>query len=344
MENTYYFSKTHTNIAKACAILLMLWHHLFAYQPTSIYYSHIIGNIEIEKLIGLFANICVPLFLFLSAYGLNQVNQQKKITYSSVLKRTLSIYKTYWIIIVLFFLPYILYTNTFSLKLFILDFLGLTAHYNGHWWFLCLYVECLLLFPILTQLNRNLRISIFIFILLFIAKLLGKFYIDPHCENGSSIILKHISYLLTYLVVFWTGLMFSKYKLFEQIKNWTSKHQILSNYSGKIIMVFLLIFMVLSRNFLPQFGLFYILYTPILVFCFSELFFESKLLLFIATHSTNMWLLHHLFIDLNGMMIYQLKYPVLIYLVLVIVTIIGSSIAIFFQKSITSVYRKIVIN
>ena len=62
----------------------------------------------------------------------------------------------------------------------------------------------------------------------------------------------------------------------------------------------------------------------------------------LATHSTNMWLLHHLFIDVNGMMIYQLKYPIIIFLTLVIVTITGSLIAILLLKSMTSVYRKLI--
>lgn len=76
------FTKEHTKIAKGIAILLMLTHHLFAF-PDRIHLDQgyislfSIGDNNIEFIMGVFGNICISMYIFLSGYGNIYVKSEK---------------------------------------------------------------------------------------------------------------------------------------------------------------------------------------------------------------------------------------------------------------------------
>lgn len=74
MSSAKLFRREDTKLVKGFAILLMLYHHLFAFpnriQDGSSYISlfSVLG-IDSAELLGLFGKMCVALFLFLGGYG-----------------------------------------------------------------------------------------------------------------------------------------------------------------------------------------------------------------------------------------------------------------------------------
>ena len=74
MGNNYFFDKSKLKYIKGFAIILMLIHHLFALNNRidNINYISILtfNNQTIENYIAIFARICVPIYLFVSGYGI----------------------------------------------------------------------------------------------------------------------------------------------------------------------------------------------------------------------------------------------------------------------------------
>ena len=145
-----------TLIIKGIAICLMLWHHLFYQHPEY-------GSFVFQS--ALFGKVCVSLFLFVSGYGLTV--QYGKVfdkpimeTFRFQMKRFVKFYANYWVIF-LVFVPIgvfvferslnIPYEGSNIIKAIIGDFFGINGlqSYNITWWFNQLIVSLYFLFPIL---------------------------------------------------------------------------------------------------------------------------------------------------------------------------------------------------
>lgn len=87
------FEKDDTKIMKALAIILMLYHHLYAF-PYRISYDYIslfkYNDKTISFFIGDFGKICVCIFIFLSGYGTYYVYNN---TNDLIKKKLKSLYK-----------------------------------------------------------------------------------------------------------------------------------------------------------------------------------------------------------------------------------------------------------
>lgn len=93
----YIIRKEDTLAIKGIAILMMLWHHLFSYYPLDAPFAYII------RTTAAMGNICVGLFLMVSAYGLtiqaNNLHITKTIDYVRfIVKRIVKFLFSYWII------------------------------------------------------------------------------------------------------------------------------------------------------------------------------------------------------------------------------------------------------
>lgn len=144
-----------SKIIKTIAILMMLCLHLFNRPYESLFSPTLfIGAKPLSYYISLFSDACVPIFLFISGYGLYFNYQKNKVTMvKSNSMRLFKLYINYWIIVVLFavllgiFLGKEGYPGSF-IK-FALNFLGLDNSYNGAWWFFFTYILLTLLAPLL---------------------------------------------------------------------------------------------------------------------------------------------------------------------------------------------------
>ncbi|MGF1765617.1 acyltransferase family protein, partial [Aliivibrio kagoshimensis] len=173
-------TKYDSNYLKGIAILLMLFHHLFAFPdriPATTDVIYIFTSINFESKIALFGKICVPLFFFISGYGFSSVNNSSPKYY---INKIIQFYKSYWLVFI-FFIPvfFIVNDTKFDLKELVLNIISLRSSYNSEWWFIKPYIFLVLLTPLI----RNIRLKTFtlasISILLFLLSfLIRKFNID----------------------------------------------------------------------------------------------------------------------------------------------------------------------
>lgn len=75
--------------------------------------------------------ICVPLFLFMSGFGLYKVFEKDRcFTYSKSFQRTLNLYKRYWIILAIFIpVQFIFHDRVFNWYEFFLNVPALISSY-----------------------------------------------------------------------------------------------------------------------------------------------------------------------------------------------------------------------
>ena len=231
------FTKEHTQIAKGMAIILMLIHHLFAF-PNRILTKQsyksllLINGLQIEYYIGVFGKICVAMFLFLSGYGLYIItSKNNKFSIKDAIIRISRLYINYWTVFLIFIpIGFIFFGRTLNIKEFILNFLGLSSSYNGEWWFFRLYVELILITPILKIIVRDkLYLSfINIIMLVLLSKVINKifFYLYPIKYITDTIIYNDLISLLNWQSCFFMGYICAKFKLFTKIKEYMKIYNI----------------------------------------------------------------------------------------------------------------------
>lgn len=299
------FTKEHTQIAKGIAILLMLAHHLFAF-PDRIHvdlgYISILSirGHNIEYLIGIFGKLCVSMYLFLSGYGIYIIIQNKGIfTFKESFKRVKSIYINYWIVFTIFIpIGFIFFNKNFNIIEFMSNFIGISSSYNGEWWFFRLYIELILLLPILKFIvNENLFKSLVNVVgLLLLSKILNKalnilpYNID---QITNTIIYRDIIILLNWQAVFLGGYICAKFDIYSKVIKQFIKMKI----DNKLIYILLCILVGVIRQIRSSILIDAIL-APIFIFAVVNILYNSifhKMFVLLGKHSTNMWLTHSFF-------------------------------------------------
>lgn len=151
-------NKEQSNFIKGIAVILMMFHHLFAYSerwPDNFPISWLWDSFHIEQYIGLFGKYCVPIFLFLSGYGFAVSKTKIASNGEYYLRKIFRFFIAYWLVFFIFVpLSYFLSSYQFvSLepKLFFLNFFGVVSSYNGEWWFIFPYLLCILITPLLYE-------------------------------------------------------------------------------------------------------------------------------------------------------------------------------------------------
>jgi hypothetical protein len=310
-----------TTISKGLAIVLMVYHHLFAFPERieSVKYSPlmIVDGLPLDQLIGQFGKLCVAIFLFLSGFGLYKSFESKGFfTFQQAVKRAVNFFMLYWIIFFIFIPIGLNYFNdslryTWNAKLFVYNLFALIHTYNGEWWFISVYIELLILFPLLLRLIE--KSPVLVSYLAFICLFLSVFFLnlDDFFSNYElvQIAIDHLSTILTWQIMFITGIFFSKYSFFERIDAFFSKAHV----NNKFVYLILLIFCVYFRQYTFKFvietrgseidGIYnyadFIL-VPIVIFSFVKLVLNitvlEKLFKLLGKHSTIVWLTHTFFI------------------------------------------------
>lgn len=143
---------------KGVAILLMLWHHLFAFPERlgpGVAWQPVWPGVPVEQQLALFGKICVPMFLFLSGYGLARSQRQ------DYLRRALHFIGTCWFYFAVFVpIGLIWFADQRMFEGDALRFVSdgrrllsnlffINTTYNGEWWFGRLYLELMLVLVLL---------------------------------------------------------------------------------------------------------------------------------------------------------------------------------------------------
>lgn len=157
-----YLTPLESNILKGIALLFLLVHHLFYIQNGRFDDFEIFDGHYLVNMIGQVCKVCVPLFVFLSGYGLTaEAEKLERIKLFKFYKRRFSkLYLNFWLMWLLFVpVGIFVFDVTFdavygdhALLKFILDFLGLINiigdyGYNPTWWFYSCITTLYLLFP-----------------------------------------------------------------------------------------------------------------------------------------------------------------------------------------------------
>ena len=170
---------------------MLILHHLFLFPSSKPWFTSIIGNRwgGIEFFISSVSKLCIPLFFFVSGYGIWLASRSDRHLWKSTLRRLLAIYTIYIVSVVVTVLLYFFVNGSWvflSRRHAAETFLGINIAINGSWWFFIIYVELLLLTPLAVLFVRRfswvllLVLSAFVYLLApesgftVFAKLMGK--------------------------------------------------------------------------------------------------------------------------------------------------------------------------
>lgn len=289
-------SKNKSNTLKVIAIIFMVILHTFAFpsrienvQYISLYTFK--DGRTIEQIIATFGGICVPMFLFLSGYGLYVVYKEK-VTYKSMLKRLLNLYKNYWVIMFIFIpIGLVIGKYRFSLRELILNTLAIGNSYNAEWWFLRLYICLILLYPVILK-TINKYDKNFIIIVSFILNIVG-FGITKISLllNIKSFITDMLAILLGGQFVFILGIIVCKYSLFD----FFNKRLNINKLKSILMLIVTSILIMLLINISVVGEIAKLILVPIFIYSMSNAISDNNVLSIFSKHSTNVWLIHSFF-------------------------------------------------
>lgn len=333
-----------SNQLKSIAILMMLFLHLFNRDYSGLFQPLLfVGSQPVSYYISLFCDACVPIFAFVSGYGLYYKYKTARASYNhDNTLRLKKLYLNYWVILVIFavVLGWILGKEGYpgSVTKLLLNFSGLDPSYNGAWWFFTIYVLFVLSsgfwFRILDKINPYLFCAGLL--VLYVVAFYFRIYKVSLFENTFLNYLHRQSalYFCT-LFQFMMGAFALKYK-------WNGKvSMVFEQTRFRNILSFLLIlgaifFHALIPNFIvaPFTGLVFIFaFTQMKLSLSVERFFD-----FFTPHATNVWLIHMFFYVIYfPELIYSPHYVIPIFVLLVAVSILSSYLVKLIEKPVAKI-------
>ena len=347
------FNKEKSIIVKGFAILCMITYHVWGVNK----YQPILGNsFNIEKFIGQFGHICVPIYLFLSGYAMYLVACRSNFKYIDLIKRVIKLLLKYWLIFIIFipFGFFIFGVYKCNITELFLNFTTIKISYNGDWWFLRLYIQLMIIFPIFKYIvskytvRKTLIISGLIYLLGFFMFLALKINLS---NITKTLIYQDIQVVFVDQLIFTIGCIFAKYNLFMQIQEKIKKYKL--DYFKIYILVLLIMFIVRSIMYvffeeIIRFGSpdwFDFAMVPIVIFCVYNIFSSirlKKIMIILGKNSDNMWLTHTFFYKLYFQnIIYSIKSSVLILIIVILLSFISSTVINFIYKKISELYERV---
>ena len=211
-----------------------------------------------------------------------------------------------------------------SFSKFLGNMLLYRVSYNGAWWFVSTYIFiCIFSLPIIKLIKKNSIISLIIFFIIYSVSYLIRFDII-NIDTNVAIINRIITSLAptgTSLLPYAVGAIFYKHKIFTVLSDFTKN--INKNLLHLILIIFMLT-MFIAHAFVET--LFVAIFTGIgTIICFNlwrKGNLATKIFSFLGSHSTNIWLTHMFFYHtLFVGLVFKVKYPVLCFLFMMLITI-----------------------
>lgn len=315
-----------SNQLKALAILMMLCLHLFNRDYHGLFTPLLfIGHQPLSYYISLFCDACVPIFAFVSGYGLYfKYRQNAKNYQQGNWMRLKKLYINYWIIILLFpvILGLLLHHAGFPGTWWVI-FQNITAvnpTYSGAWGFFTIYVMFVITssfwFTLLEKTN-----AVVFFVLILVLYVIGFYFriykTSVFHQPFLAWLHREAALYFCTLFQFMLGAMAFRYQWNRKVAQLYSKLKISPNVLSSFAILAAIVFHAIVPNFIvaPFTGL-------IFIFAFTQMNLRrwaNRLLDALSVHSTNMWLIHMFFYMIFfPAFIYSFRYPVLIFTVLVL--------------------------
>ena len=324
------FPKESSETAKGVAILLMLFYHLFSNPSDNVLMqvNHAPLPEDLFLLFAKFGNICVSVFVFLTAYGISRGLFQKenltlKEAYNGTLKRALKLFLNFLIVFVtvnLLWFRYFDYASLYGpgkqgILAFFADATSLSQFFNTPtmnmtWWYMALAYTLVFIVPLLTCFCKKTGSSF-----------LGVAFLLPFLLPMGNDISR-------YFFVMAFGIFISYTNLIEKILNCKVPFAL-----RIIIEIAFLVFSVFARE--NEFVQANMLYLADAFFAFGIILFAGDTLAaipgikqvfaFLGKHSMNMYFVHTFFyLILYRDLIFRFRYAGITFLLLVLVSLLFS--------------------
>lgn len=317
-------SRTEIKSIQGFSVLAMVCLHLFCRFEFENLYTPLIyfAGKPLCLYLAQLSDFCVMGFAFCSGYAHTILWESDRNYYKNRIKSVIQLVVSFWVIVIFFSLLSILNGYGQEMPGSFLKLIGnlllYKMNYNGAWWYLITYILLVATSPIIIQNIKNTKGPIMI--LSFIVIYIISYYVRFHYVTNNFVITQLYLYGMT-VAEYAIGVYFYEYKIFSKVKT-VIKVNILTYISCFV----LFILMLLGRTLLAP-TLFVAPITGVaLILMFHILYDERniifRMLKFVGNHSTNIWLIHmffyqYMFVDL----IWKFKYPVLIYIFSIIITI-----------------------
>lgn len=320
-----------TNQLKSIAILMMLFLHLFNQNYHGLFQPVLfIGTQPLSYYISLFSDACVPIFAFVSGYGLyhSYINNPENYLQKNK-ERTKKLYIRYWIILLLFAvsLGWLLNEEGYpgSWQKLALNITGLEPSYNGAWWFFTTYILFVFTSRFWFKLFNRGNPYLYLIGLLFIyfVAFYFRIYKSNLFENGflNRLHSQSALYFCT-LFQFMVGAFALKY-------HWHAKvTDLFTNIKYRNFIAFIgIVGLIIFHGILPNFIL--APFTALgFIFLFLQMNFGKRvdsILDFFTPHATNLWLVHMFFYMIYFKeIIYEPQNPTLIFIWLILWCVVAS--------------------
>lgn len=337
-------TKRDSKMLKGVAILSMLMLHLFCRKENLPYTPLLwIGSTPLIYYFGLFGDICVAVYCFISGYA--HYLQSSKGELQQRWKRLLRFMIPFWVIAVVFSLIGLLAGNSVipgSIKEFLLNCLTIKNSYNGAWWYANTYILLVALQPLSRKFVE--RCPAWLVILLTFA-----FYTVSYgirfCGWGAcdsvilSWIITHVGLLGTSYFPYVIGMLFCKKQVISLLRQRLTAINVRNIY---IFTVLMFTGMIVVHGMVQSLFVAVITATvTVILLCVCPLPKRlTSLLCYLGEHSTNIWLVHMFFyaVLFKGF-VFCAKYPIPVFLLLLLSSLASSYVIKWLSKPILKLVR-----
>jgi len=331
-------TKNDTQMTKGFAIAAMVFMHLFQRLDYRGLYTPLlyIGAKPLVFYAALLSDFCLPMYCFCSGYAHHIMwKNQGGAYYKNILVRTGKFLLNYWMVVAVFSVVGLLYRPSGTMPGSFTTFLGniflYKVTYNGAWWFVLTYLILVVSSPLILKLceKRNSVAIILLFGVLYVAAYCLKFDVlerfGVEMPSGRSLagwFLNQFALWGSTVFAYAAGVISSKEKLYSKMYAFAYRHFGVVAVGTAAVAVILLCgvghALVPSAVVAPATGI-------VSLYCFNLIrkgAAAEKALLFLGSHSTNIWLTHMFFYNVMFKdLVYVAKYPLLIFLLMMLITI-----------------------
>lgn len=337
-------TKQDSKMLKGVAILSMLMLHMFCRKENLPYTALLwVKDTPLIYFFGLFGDICVPMYCFVSGYAhcLHSTQSDMKQRWRSLLRFMI----VYWVIAVLFAVVGLITGNQTipgSITEFLLNCLTIRNSYNGAWWYANIYILLVALQPLSNKFVWRCPAWL-VLSLTFAFYTLGygiRFWGWGACDSAVlSWVINHIGLLGTSYFTYAVGMLFCKNNIIQVLR--TKITEINARYIY-ILGTILLACMIIMHSIVQT--LFVAVFTAtatIVILCICPLpRLLINVLCYMGEHSTNIWLTHMFFYTvLFDGFVFVVKYPLPIFCLLLLLSLASSYIIKLISKPILNLVR-----
>ena len=335
-------SKQDTQKAKGVAILGMVMLHLFCRLGDLPYTPWIwIGETPLVYYLGLFGDICVPIYCFCSGYAHYLLKEKHGNQYrQTILRKLLSFLINYWIAVILFCVIGWLFENGNTIPGSASEFLGnvflYQISYNGAWWFVVTYVFLTILSPLLIKVTNRMHPAILTGLsgAAYFVAYIFRFNIQLAIQNPVlDWVWQQLILLGTSQFGYILGMVcrkekwVSKLRLLVSSENNCTEATVTHRWITKVTVRLLPVIAFVCHCFVQSLIVAPLTAGTVLACMFLEGSPSSidRFLLFMGKHSTNIWLGHMFFyLILFENLAYAAKYPVFIFIFMIFLCLCAS--------------------